>query len=279
MKQDTLRIGFSTCPNDTFMFDAMVHNRITTENLVFDVRMADVEELNTLAKAGELDVTKMSFHAYAYVADKYQWLDAGSALGKNNGPLLISKHKIFPDEVNDIKIAIPGKRTTANLLLSVAYPEAKNRQAYLFSDIEEVVLSGECDAGLIIHENRFTYAERGLKKILDLGEYWEKQTNSPIPLGGIAIRRSLPEPVKQRMNRVMAASVDYAFAHPQKAYPFIREHAREMEPEVMYKHIALYVNEFSRDLGKAGRRSITYLYDFAQKHGLIPDLPEQIFLT
>jgi len=279
MKQDTLRIGFSTCPNDTFMFDAMVHNRITTENLAFDVRMADVEALNTLATAGELDVTKMSFHAYAYVADKYQWLDAGSALGKNNGPLLISKHKIFPDEVNDIKIAIPGERTTANLLLSVAYPEAKNRQAYLFSNIEEVVLSGECDAGLIIHENRFTYAERGLRKILDLGEYWEKQTNSPIPLGGIAVRRSLPEPVKQRMNRVMAASVDYAFAHPQEAYPFIREHAREMEPEVMYKHIALYVNEFSRDLGKAGRRSITYLYDFAQKHGLIPDLPEQIFLT
>jgi len=279
MHNNTLQLGFSTCPNDTFMFDAMVHGRVDTEGLVFEWVMKDVEELNKRAETANLDVTKMSFHGYAYVAENYQWLDAGSALGKNNGPLLISKHRIYPDEVESVRIAIPGAKTTANLLLSVAYPKANNRQTYLFSDIEEVVLSGECDAGLIIHENRFTYAQRGLQKIMDLGAFWEAKTHTPIPLGGIAIKRSLPEEVKQKVNRVLKRSVAHAFAHPKQAYPFIREHAREMEESVMYRHIDLYVNEFSKELGVEGRRSITYLYDFAQKHGLIPDLPEQIFLT
>jgi 1,4-dihydroxy-6-naphthoate synthase len=279
MNNKMLQLGISTCPNDTFMFDALVHGRVDTEGLLFDMVMQDVEELNKKAANAVLDVTKMSFHGYAYVADDYQWLDAGSALGKNNGPLLISKHKIYPDEVNDIKIAIPGEKTTANLLLSVAFPNAQNRHAYLFSDIEEVVLSGECDAGLIIHENRFTYAQRGLHKILDLGEFWEEKTQSPIPLGGIAIKRSLPEELKLKVNRILKRSVAYAFAHPKEAYPFIREHAKEMDESVMYRHIDLYVNEFSKELGEEGRRSITYLYDFAQKHKLIPDLPEQIFLT
>ncbi len=279
MNSKKLQLGISTCPNDTFMFDAMVHGRVDTEGLSFELLMKDVEELNKKAESADLDVTKMSFHGYAFVANHYQWLDAGSALGKNNGPLLISKYKIYPDEVNDIIIAIPGEKTTANLLLSVAYPHAQNRHAYLFSDIEEVVLSGECDAGLIIHENRFTYAQRGLQKILDLGEFWEEKTQSPIPLGGIAIKRTLPEETKHKVNRVLKRSVAYAFAHPKEAYPFIRAHAREMEESVMYRHIDLYVNEFSKELGEEGRRSISYLYDFAQKHNLIPDLPEQIFLT
>ena len=168
-----ISLGFSTCPNDTFIFDAMVHQKIDTEGLEFEVILGDVEELNNKALKNELDVTKISYHAFSKIAENYLLLDSGSALGYKNGPLLISKHKIYSDEVNDVKIAIPGANTTANLLLSIAFPNAKNKKEYLFSDIEEVVLSGEMDAGLIIHENRFTYEKKGLKKIIDLGEFWE----------------------------------------------------------------------------------------------------------
>ena len=177
-----LKLGFSTCPNDTFMFDAMVHHKIDTFGLDFDLHLADIEELNQLSLKGELDITKISYAAYTKVSDKYIFLNSGSALGENNGPILISKRKIYPDEVNNLKIAIPGKNTTANMLLSIAYPEAKSKVEYLFSDIEDVVLSDEVDAGLIIHENRFTYEKKGLKKIIDLGEFWERKTNKPIPL-------------------------------------------------------------------------------------------------
>ena len=274
-----ISLGFSTCPNDTFIFDAMVHHKIDTEGLEFDVILGDVEELNNRALNNELDVTKISYHAFSKIVNNYLLLDSGSALGYKNGPLLISKHKIYPDELNDVKIAIPGFNTTANLLLSIAFPDAKNKKEYLFSDIEDIVLSNEVDAGLIIHENRFTYEKKGLKKIIDLGEYWEQETGLPIPLGGIAVSRNLEHDIQLKINRVLKRSVEFAFENPKSAYPYIKQYAQEMDEEVMYKHIELYVNDFTKDLGKDGREAIEILYEKAISLGVLPKLNENIFLT
>lgn len=274
-----ISLGFSTCPNDTFIFDAMIHHKIDTEGLDFEVFMGDVEELNTKALNNDLDVTKISYHAFSKIANNYLLLDSGSALGYKNGPLLISKHKIYPDEVKDINIAIPGLNTTANLLLSIAFPDAKNKKEYLFSDIEEAVLSGEVDAGLIIHENRFTYEKKGLKKIIDLGDYWEKETGLPIPLGGIAVNKKLDKEMQLKINRVLKRSVEYAFEDPKSSYPFIKQYAQEMDEDVMYKHIELYVNDFTRDLGVNGKEAVKVLYDKAISLGVLPKMDEKIFLT
>ena len=275
-----LTLGFSPCPNDCFMFDAMVHRRIDLEGLEFDVRMADIEALNAAAFAGRIDVTKLSFHAYAYCIGNYVLLDAGSALGRNCGPLLISKRKISRDEVarGDLQIAIPGKYTTANFLLSLAFPRATRKSQLLFSDIESAVLNGSMDAGLIIHENRFTYAAKGLKKIIDLGEYWESETGAAIPLGGIVINRALPDDVQQKVNRVMRRSVEYAFANRTASLPFVRANAQEMSEDVMYQHIDLYVNEYSVDLGREGRRAVEVLFERARTVGVIPGEPVSLFL-
>jgi len=275
-----LTLGFSPCPNDCFMFDAIVNGRIDLEGFEFDVRLADVEALNKAAFAGEVDVTKLSYHAYAYCAGGYVLLDAGSALGRNCGPLLISKRAIPQEEVASgaLRIAIPGKYTTANFLLGLAFPGASNRTELLFSDIEGAVLDGRVDAGLIIHENRFTYAAKGLRKIVDLGEFWEAQTGAPIPLGGIVVRRSLPDGIKQAVNRVVRRSVEYAFAHRTASLPFVREHAQEMSEEVMYQHIDLYVNEYSVDLGSEGRRAVELLFDKARALGVIPSIEQSLFL-
>ncbi len=277
----TLTLGFSPCPNDCFMFDAMVHRRIDLEGLDFDVRMADIEALNSAAFAGGVDITKLSFHAFAYCADDYVLLDAGSALGRNCGPLLISQRPISPEEVaaGDLRIAIPGKYTTANFLLSLAFPRATDKSECLFSDIEAGVLDGRFDAGLIIHENRFTYADRGLKKFIDLGEFWESETGTAIPLGGIVISRRLPADVRQRVNRVMRRSVEYAFANRDASLPFVRANAQAMSDEVMYKHIDLYVNEYSVDLGVDGRRAIEVLFERARNSGVIPEMKEDLFLS
>ncbi len=274
----TITLGFSTCPNDTFIFDALVHKKIDTEGLEFDLILADVEELNRLATKGEIDTTKLSYHAYAYVSHQYKLLDAGSALGNNNGPLLISKHKIYPDEVNDISVAIPGKMTTANLLLSIAYPQLAKKTEYLFSDIEEVVLSGEADAGLIIHENRFTYRQKGLRKIIDLGEFWESKTNMPIPLGGIVVNRKLEIPIQQKIDKLLRKSLEYAYANPNSSLEFIRKYAQEMDEDVMHKHIDLYVNDYSLSLGVKGRQAIQCLYDEAKIIDGFPNVGDNIFV-
>jgi len=277
----SLSLGFSPCPNDCFMFDAIVHRRIDLEGLEFSVRLADVEALNTSAFANEADVTKLSYHAYAYCIDNYVLLDAGSALGRNCGPLLISKRTIDTSDVaaGGLSIAIPGKYTTANFLLGLAFPHAQNKTALVFSAIEGALLDGQFDAGLIIHENRFTYEAKGLKKIIDLGEYWEGETGAPIPLGGIVIRRSLPDEVKQRVNRVLRRSVEYAFAHRTASLDYVRAHAQEMSEEVMYRHIDLYVNEYSVDLGAEGRRAVELLFDKAAATGIIPPANGSLFLT
>lgn len=274
-----LKLGFSTCPNDTFIFDALVHHKIDTEGISFELLLADVEELNKTAFSHEIDITKLSYHAYAYVSDNYVLLDSGSALGNNNGPLLISKRKIYPDEVTQIKIAIPGKYTTANLLLSIAYPKALDKSEYLFSDIEEVVLSGETDAGLIIHENRFTYEKKGLRKILDLGEFWENKTQMPIPLGGIVVNKMLSTEIQHKVNRLVRKSIEFAFKNPDSSLAFIRKYAQEMDPEIMQKHIALYVNDYSFDLGDKGKAAIQTLYKEAANTEKFPKLNDKIFIS
>jgi 1,4-dihydroxy-6-naphthoate synthase len=273
-----LTLGFSPCPNDTFIFDAMVHGKIDTEGLEFSPVISDVEELNNLAFKGEIDVTKLSYYTLARVFEQFRLLSAGSALGYKNGPLLISRHKIYPDEVKDLTIAIPGENTTANLLLSIAHPNVKEKKCYLFSLIEEVVLSGEMDAGLIIHENRFTYQKKGLKKIVDLGQYWEELTKMPIPLGGIAVNRKLNISMQQKINRVMKRSVEFAFEHPKETWGFVKKHAQSMEDSVMESHISLYVNQFTRDLGDKGREAISVLYAKAAEKGIINEVRADIFV-
>jgi len=280
-----LTLGFSPCPNDTFIFDALIHHKIDTEGLDFEVFYDDVETLNHKAMRGELDVTKLSYHAFAYVANQYVLLDAGSALGFGVGPLLICKgdeQKVQADLESDnrtVRIGIPGKYTTANFLLSLAFPKATEKQEIVFSDIEQALLDDRIEVGLIIHENRFTYQDKGLKKILDLGDYWEKQTGCAIPLGGIVANRNLPIDVQHKVNRVLRRSVEFAFANPKSGLEFIRSHAQEMSEEVMYKHIDLYVNQYSLDLGAEGKKAIQLMFDKAKAHEIIPKIKENLFLT
>lgn len=270
-----LTLGFSPCPNDTFIFDAMIHGKVDTEGLEFQPVIADVEELNQRAFAKSLDITKLSYHAFAFLLKDYALLDAGSALGDNVGPLLIAKAPMEEADIKKARIAIPGKYTTANFLLSLAYPKAKKKTEMLFSDIEGAVLSGTVDAGLIIHENRFTYQDKGLVKLRDLGEYWESTTQMPIPLGGIVASRALGAEALQAVDRVMARSVAFALRHPEEPRAFVRRYAQEMEEEVMYKHIGLYVNDYTRSLGVKGREAVQRLFDIAMARGVIPaqDLP------
>ncbi len=278
-----LTLGFSPCPNDTFIFDALIHHKIDTEGLAFEVFFDDVETLNQKALKGILDVSKLSFHAFAHVAEQYALLDSGSALGFGVGPLLICKDERFLDPANLDKlnpsIAIPGVLTTANFLLGIAYPNLKNKTLKVFSDIEAAVLKGEMDLGLIIHENRFTYAEKGLKKIVDLGSFWENLTGCAIPLGGIVINRNIDADVQHKVNRVLRRSVEYAFANPKSGIDFIREHAQEMEEAVMYKHIELYVNQYSLELGIEGRKAIDLLFKMATDRGLIPEISKSLYLS
>jgi 1,4-dihydroxy-6-naphthoate synthase len=287
----TLSLGFSPCPNDTFIFDAMIHHKIDTEGLDFEVFYDDVETLNHKAFLGELDITKLSYHAFAYVADHYVLLDAGSALGFGVGPLLISDVEI---SISDLKsgqirnrkseivnpiIGIPGKYTTANFLLGLAFPEATNKVELVFSDIENAVLDGRVDIGLIIHENRFTYQDKGLKKIIDLGDFWEKETGLAIPLGGIVANRELKPEVLHKINRVLRRSVEFAFANPKSGLEYIRSHAQEMSEDVMYKHIDLYVNKYSVELGDEGKKAIKLLFDTAREKNVIPEIKGELFLN
>lgn len=277
-----LSLGFSPCPNDTFIFDALIHHKIDTEGLEFEVFFEDVESLNQKAFRSELDITKLSYHAYAKVLKDYVLLDAGSALGFGVGPLIIAREALSPDDLRpqpDLRIGIPGLHTTANFLLGIAFPELQNKAVMVFSDIEQALLQGQIDLGLIIHENRFTYQDKGLKKVIDLGEYWEQLTGMPIPLGGIMIKRGHAPELQQKVNRLIRKSVEYAFANPASGIDFIRGHAQEMSEEVMYQHIKLYVNDFSVDLGQQGRKAIRVLFDHAVKQGIIPPPQQSLFIA
>jgi 1,4-dihydroxy-6-naphthoate synthase len=254
-----LTLGFSPCPNDTFIFDALVHHKIDTEGLEFELVFADVEQLNKWAFQGKLDITKLSYNAFTHCVNDYILLDSGSALGNNCGPLLIKKPNTILTK--ESKIAIPGKYTTANMLLRIAFPENQNKVEILFSEIENQVLEGIVDAGLIIHESRFTYKDKGLDKVSDLGEFWETQTGLPIPLGGIVVKRELPFSEQKKIERVLRKSVEYAFKNPNSSADFVKCHAQEMETEVINAHIALYVNDYSISIGEKGKNAVKLLFE------------------
>ena len=263
----TLTLGFSPCPNDTFIFDALVNKKIDTEGLDFDVRLEDVETLNQWAMQGRLDISKISYGVLPMVLDRYQLLDAGGALGKGVGPLLIVRRPIPLDDISKCSIAIPGQRTTAHLLFSLAFPAAHHKEFMIFSGIEDAVLSGKADCGVIIHENRFTYQQKGLTKLLDLGEFWEKETGAPIPLGGIVLRRGQDPALAVKINTLIRKSLEYAFSHYPNLPDYVRDHAQEMDQQVMRQHIDLYVNNYSLSLGHDGEKAIqTLLQTFARLH-------------
>jgi 1,4-dihydroxy-6-naphthoate synthase len=264
-----LKLAFSPCPNDTFIFDALVNKRINTEGLKVKYQMYDVETLNRMALAGEADMIKVSYFTYLLLQQNYLLLDSGSAMGFGNGPLLIGKSPCSIEDLQNMKIALPGLYTTAHMLFRIAVPMVAEKQFMLFSEIEDAVLSGKADAGVIIHENRFTYQQKGLKLILDLGSYWEQLTKAPIPLGGIIVRKGLGYDTINKLNRIMFRSVEYAMKNPEAAMPFVRENAQEMDDSVMQQHIGLYVNQNTLSLGTAGRVAITKLNRIAVSKGLL----------
>jgi 1,4-dihydroxy-6-naphthoate synthase len=265
-----ITLAISPCPNDTFIFDAIYHQRIDLEGLHFDVRFHDVETLNHMALAGEADMIKVSFFTYLLLQRNFVLLDSGSAMGFGNGPMLISKKPYTLEDVPGLTVAVPGQYTTAHMLFRIAAPAVKEKKFMLFSDIEGAILDGTVDAGVIIHENRFTYEKKGLRKIVDLGQHWETLTGSPIPLGGILARKRLGYDVINKLNRIMFRSVDFGLRNPDVPMPFVREHAREMDEDVMRKHINLYVNDNTLSLGTGGRVALAKLMQVAEERGLFP---------
>ena len=274
----SIRLGLSPCPNDTFIFDALLHQKIDTRGLKFEPVFADVEELNAMAFGAELEVSKLSYHALALLTKEYQILNSGGALGRGVGPLLIAKKALSEAEIKQARIAIPGKHTTANFLLSLAYPAAQQKEAMLFSEIESAVLDGSVEAGLIIHENRFTYQEKGLVKLMDLGEYWEEVSGSLIPLGGIAVKRSMEPEMKTAIDQLIRESVAYAFKEPAASRDFVQKHAQEMDVKVTQQHIDLYVNQYSLDLGEEGRKAVQMLFKQAEAKQIIQKITKPIFV-
>ena len=257
-----LTLGFSPCPNDTFIFDALVNKKIDTDGFEFDTSLEDVETLNQWALQGKLDITKLSFPAFFRSLGNYTLLNAGSALGKGVGPSLItdSKLEITNAEINQASIALPGANTTANLLFSFAYPEANDKKFMLFSAIEDALVNKETDLGVIIHENRFTYQQKGLKKVKDLGEYWEEKMKLPLPLGGIAINQSVKRLVALKISELVRKSLEFAFTNYPVIPDYVKQHSQEMSEDVMRQHIDLYVNNFSLDLGEEGKLAIESLH-------------------
>ncbi|MGI9190158.1 MAG: 1,4-dihydroxy-6-naphthoate synthase [Longimicrobiaceae bacterium] len=268
-----LSLGFSPCPNDTFVFDALVHGRVATHGLAFRERLEDVETLNRLAADGALNVTKSSYGAIPWLLDRYALLRSGGALGRGCGPLVVAREPLPMTALRGRRIAIPGARTTANLLLRLFDPALSHGEEHVYSDIMPAVARGEVDAGLIIHESRFTYREHGLVRLLDLGEWWEGETGLPIPLGGILAKRELGAASLQRLADAIRASVEHAFAHPQDSAGYVRQHAREMDPEVVRRHIELYVNRFSVELGHEGEQAVATLFARGRAAGILPTAP------
>lgn len=270
----TLTLGYSPCPNDTFIFHALVHGMVGADGLGFRERLEDVETLNRLAAAAELDVTKVSYGAIPHLVRDYVLLRSGGALGRGCGPLVVAREDFGRDGLRGKRIAIPGRNTTANLLLRLYAPHAPAGIERVYSDIMPAVERGEVDAGLIIHESRFTYPQHGLVKVVDLGEWWEETTGLPIPLGGILARRALGESAIRAIDHAIRRSVEHAFAHPDDWKEYVRANAQEMDEEVQQRHIDLYVNRFTADLGDDGIRAIHELFARARAAGIVDgDVP------
>nr|WP_321466313.1 1,4-dihydroxy-6-naphthoate synthase [uncultured Desulfobulbus sp.] len=266
-----LSLGFSPCPNDTYIFNALVHSLVQPRTVSLQPPiLADVETLNEWALQGRLDVSKLSFHALGHVLDQYELLAAGSALGRGCGPLLITGLTASDKPLDQWKVAIPGRLTTAALLLRLYHPGCEDLHVMRFDQIMEAVLQGQVDGGVIIHESRFTYQAFGLRCVQDLGEWWESTTGLPIPLGCIVARRSLPEEMRADISAAICASIHWADAHPKECLPYIRQHSQEMEPEVVNSHINLYVNQYSKDLGEEGLQAVRELLRRGAAIGLFP---------
>jgi 1,4-dihydroxy-6-naphthoate synthase len=266
----TLSLGYSPCPNDTFIFHALVHGVVEAPGLRFSERLEDVETLNRLAAAGELDVTKISYGAAPALLRDYVLLRSGGALGRGCGPLIVAREGLSRDDLAGKRIAIPGRNTTANLLLRLFAPDAQPGLELVYSDIMPAVARGEVDAGLIIHESRFTYPQHGLARVVDLGEWWERTTGLPIPLGGIMARRALGENAIRAIDDAIRRSVEHAFAQPDASRNYVRTHAQEMDDAVTQQHINLYVNRFSIDVGEEGERAVRELFARAAAVGIVP---------
>jgi 1,4-dihydroxy-6-naphthoate synthase len=277
MKQP-LTLGFSPCPNDTFMFYPLVHGLVDTGGISFNERLEDVETLNRLAVKGVLDVTKVSYAALGHIREEYALLKAGSALGRGCGPLVVAKEPLDPADLQGKTIAIPGRYTTAHLLMRLYHPDLTTFLEMPFHEIMDAVMTGRADAGVIIHESRFTYQGFGLQQLVDLGQWWEGETGLPIPLGGIVARRSLGAETISTIEGALAAGVEYARAHPEEAAQYIREHAQEMSAEVCSAHIGLYVNDFSRSLGSEGEQAVIELLRRAEAAGIIPASQTPLFI-
>ena len=276
-----ISLGFSPCPNDTFIFDALVNKKIDTEGFDFLVQLEDVQTLNDWAIKGKLDVSKISYGVLPLLLDKYKLLTSGGALGKGVGPLLIARKEIddLKSAITSMQVAIPGKNTTAHLLFSMAFPLATNKTFMVFNQVEDAVLSGAVDAGVIIHENRFTYQSKGLVKLIDLGNYWEEQINAPIPLGGIVIRKTIEDELCKRVDKLIKKSIAYAFKNFPAITDYVRQHAQEMNADVMRKHIDLYVNNYSTDLGENGRKAVQQLMSVYARVNNLPAITNQDYLV
>lgn len=275
---DSLSLGYSPCPNDTFIFYALVHGCLDEAPAVREV-LEDIETLNSMALNGQLDATKISFHALAHMRDTYCLLHAGGALGRGCGPLVVAREEIAPDALRGKRIAIPGKMTTAALLLGLFDPQIDELVVLPFHEIMSAAEEGRVDAGLIIHESRFTYPEHGLHKVIDLGAWWEESTGHPIPLGGILARRALGRARIEAFDAALRASVEYAYAHPDTVRAYIRAHAQEMDEAVMQAHIDLYVNQYTLDYGRDGEVAISDLMDRAEKAGLVAPSTQSLFVA
>lgn len=264
-----MEIAFSPCPNDTFIFDALVNGKIDTGEHRFDVIMEDVQTLNEWALEGKYPISKISYGVWPLISGNYRLLDAGGALGFGVGPLLISKEPIPLEEISKLRIAIPGRNTTAHLLFSMAFPDARNKDFGIFHEMEGAVLSGNVDAAVIIHENRFTYQQKGLTKLLDLGEYWESRLQCPVPLGGIVIRKDLSPELDQPISDLIRKSIEFS----QSTYPalseFVIKNAQEMDETVMRQHIDLYVNNYSLSLGDTGRKAVATIEEIFQRNAAL----------
>lgn len=271
-----MQLGYSPCPNDCFIFYGLAHGKVAPE-LDFEVRLEDVETLNQLARSGTLPISKISYHAFFHLSETYIMLRSGGALGFGVGPLIVAKEPL--ETLSGRRIAIPGGLTTANLLLKLSQPDDVELLELRYDRIMPAVAAGEVDAGLIIHESRFTYPEYGLVKHLDLGAWWEGETGLPLPLGGIMAKRSLGEAKLRELDSAVRSSLSYGYAHRAEAQPYIAAHAHEMNERVMQQHIDLYVNELSLDVGDTGERAVAELYKRARDRGLVPEAREPLFLA
>lgn len=277
-KMKNLSLGYSPCPNDTFIFYALTHGKVALEGHCISERLEDVETLNQLALNGLLDLTKISYHAFGHLRDQYALLHSGGALGRGCGPLVIAPHKTDMQSLRGKTIAVPGQLTTANLLLQLYGEGYEDVLIVPFDQIMPILKHGKADAGVIIHESRFTFRDAGFHEVLDLGSWWESDSGLPIPLGGILAKRGLGTETIKQIDHAIRASLEYAYKHPQEPRGYIKEHAQELDDDVIANHIKLYVNDFSLDLGEDGISAIETLMDKAQRRGILPAASQPLFI-